>query len=248
MKLVNRRGNLVWVAFMVFVGLVFIGNGALEAVMLLLGSVLLAAMWLVGKRFSLPTRQTQTKVEVSQVARAARLQASHRPDYDTYYTLADLGLIVDEQRHDGMKLRRVHSASLDDRALRPYIVVQAPQYGHPTQTLLRFEITDARGTPQFIYEMEHYMRAGENAILPNYRLPLRGNDKLGQTGKWDLQVWINGGLLAVHTFSLNPSYEERQRAFGGDGELKVATPSLREDPVPLSLDEIIAQQHQASSH
>ena len=243
----NLRGNLVWVAFLVLAGILFISSGQSFVFLAILGAFLFY-MLLFNMNFELPQLPSKQAAppKISQVARDARLQASHRPDYEEYYTLNDLGLIVDEQRRDGLKLRRVHTVSMDERAVRPYIVVQAPSYGHPTQVLVRFEITDAQGVPQFIYEMNHYMRSGENAILPNYRLPLRNNDTLSSAGKWDLHVWVNGGLLGWHTFDMNPSLASRQQQFGVDGELRQQH-DLRNDPMPVSLDEIISQQHQASS-
>jgi hypothetical protein len=108
-------------------------------------------------------------------------------------------------------------------------------------------MTDATGYVQFVCEMEHYMRPGENLLLPNYRLPLRGNDRLGATGKWDLQAWINGGLVAVHTFSVSPSLEERRKQFGLDGEAQVRL-ELEQEPVPLSLEDLLAHQQRRTNN
>lgn len=177
----------------------------------------------------------------SNSARNARLQASHRHDYDTYYGLQDIGLIIDEPRYDGLHLRRVKDVSFDDEAVRPYIVLNLPPQEQNNPSLLRFEISDAAGQSQFIYEMDYYLRSGENAILPDYRLPLRGNQRLSRLGKWDLQVWVNGGLVGIHTFYANPSLEERRRQFGIDGEAQVRM-ELEADPMPLSLEELLTKQ------
>lgn len=245
----NRRGNLVWVAFIVFAMLLFVGNGALEALLFTVGIVMfmLAVASARQIKFPQPQRATTAK-EMTAAARAARLHSSDRPDYDDYYALRDIGMIIDEQDQHGLSIRRARTLSMDDRAVRPYVVVSAPHDGrHPDQVLVRFEMTDANGASQFIYEMEYYMRPGENAILPDYRLPLKNNQRLGRAGQWDLQVWINGGLLGVHAFTMNPSHEIRRIQFTAEGEARGKL-MLDEDPIPVSLEELLAQQHQSASN
>jgi hypothetical protein len=193
--------------------------------------------FLSGKRFS-----------TTEAARHAVEQSRHRPDYDAYtYTLRDIGMIVDESSREGLKLRQARFISLDDEAVRPYIIVAAPRRFQPQRVLVRYEINDATGKRQFVYEMEYWMRPGENLLLPDYRLPLKGNNRIERTGKWDLQVWINDGLVGIHTFSVSPSLEERRRQFSQDGEAQRAV-RLDNDPLPLSLDELLSaqQQHRSS--
>ncbi|NDJ85394.1 MAG: hypothetical protein GYB66_05875 [Chloroflexi bacterium] len=248
----NRRGNLVWGFLMVLAAILLLASGESSAIapLIVIGVIGLLAVIMT---FASQTRDAirnagssllPARVPTTTAARAARTQATHRPDFDDFYALQDVGLIVDEPRTDGLRLRRASGVSLDDEAVRPYLVVNAPRYGHPAQVLVRFEITDSAGQSQFVYEMDYYMRPGENAILPDYRLPLKGNDRLIRTGKWDLQVWVNGGLLAIHTFNASPSLEERRRQFGIDGEARERL-ELDADPVPLSLEELLQQQ---SSH
>jgi hypothetical protein len=244
----NRRGNLVWMGFMALAALLFLGSGELGALAVLgilsMGILLFAA----ASRSQHPQQLGHSRSQrfpATTAARSARLQASQHHDYDDHYGLQDVGLIVDEPRLDGLRLRRAKDIMLDDEAVRPYVVINAPQYGHPAQVLVRFEICDAAGQSQFVYEMDYYMRAGENAILPDYRLPLRGNPRLTRTGKWDLQVWINGGLLAVHTFNAAPSLEERRRQFGLDGEAQMRL-ELEPDPTPVSLEELLGQRSSRS--
>lgn len=242
----NRRGNLAWLLMMALAAILFLEAGstgtlAFMSVLALLFIIFLANQ---GRKFSIDetiSRLGGQRLTTTPSARSARLQASYRHDYDDYYGLQDVGMIVDEPRADGLRLHRARTVSMDEEAVRPYVVVNAPRYGHPAQVLLRFEITDSGGQLIFVYEMEYYMRPGENAILPDYRLPLRGNNRLERTGKWDLQVWINGGLLAVHTFTVSPSIEERRRQLGVDGEAHERI-EAEYDPVPLTLEELLSQQ------
>lgn len=241
----NRRGNLVWVLFMAMAALLFLASGQVGALAALV--ILSVALFLMMANRQTPRRDTRQahsryqRFQASNAARNSRLQATHHPDFDEYYGLQDIGLIVDEPRIDGLHLRRVKDVSLDDETVRPYIVVHAPPPGHPAHAVIRFEMSDAGGQSQFVYEMDYYLRPGENAILPDYRLPLHGNSRLTRIGKWDLQVWINGGLMAVHTFNVAPSLEERRRQFGIDGEAQVRL-ELEPEPVPLSLEELLMQQ------
>jgi hypothetical protein len=251
----NRRGNTAWLFIMLVAFLVLIASGALPlAVLLALAGLALLTVTAAGRSsrvYRLRDRasgyQERRRISVSQAARLATEQASQRPDHDTYgYRLQDVGLVVEETSRDGLRLRHARLISMDDDALRPYIVVNAPRHDHPKQTLVRFEINDAAGNCQFVCEMEHFMRPGENLLLPDYRLPLRGNERLGKAGKWDLQAWINGGLVAVHTFSVSPSLEERRRQFGLDGEAQVRL-ELERDPLPLSLKELLEQEQRRTA-
>jgi hypothetical protein len=242
----NHRGNLVWVGFVVFAMLLFLGNGAILPLVLSAAIIAFALMVLTGRRAQLPQRRRRAQFELTPAARSARLQGTYRPDYDDYYGLQDIGIIIDEQDRQGLRIRRARTISMDDHAARPYAVVTAPHDGrHPTQVLVRFEMTDANGNPQFIYEMDYYMRPGENAILPDYRLPLKKNTQLGRAGQWDLQVWVNGGLLGAHSFNMSPSHAARRAQF--TGEMPKSTQIEDDDPIPVSLEELLARQHQNSS-
>jgi hypothetical protein len=243
----NRRGNLVWVAFIAFAMLIFLGTGAIAPLLVSAAAVLLVIVAANGARLQLPQRQRRPQQDMTRAARAARLQGTYRPAFDDYYTLQDIGLVIDEQDRNGLRIRQARVISMDDRAVRPYVVVSAPRDGrHPAQVLVRFEMTDASGKSQFIYEMDYYMRPAENAILPDYRLPLKENQRLGRAGQWDLQVWVNGGLLGVHSFNMAPSHATRQAQFSPEGEVRGRL-EAEDDPMPVSLEELLAQQHQSAS-
>lgn len=254
----NRRGNMAWLLTMFIAFMVLLASGEWTVAFVLGGIVtLLATMALAGnaartiqtntraaRRVSRanPVSRERRRVQMTQAARRASEYASLRPDHDTSgYRLQDVGLLVEEIRKDGLELRQARLLSLDDNSLRPYLVIDAPTYAHPRASLIRFQIGDAAGYSQFVCEMEHYMRPGENLLLPGYRLPLKGNTRLTNIGKWDLQVWIDGGLVALHTFTMSPSLEERRRQFGLDGEAQVQV-ALEDDSLPISLEELLSQQ------
>lgn len=253
--MVNRRGNLAWLMAMVFALFVLLNAGALSAIagVSLLAIFLFAYAVLVGG-FS-PADVTDRLLDavpfsrpgITDAARRARMSASRRPDFDNAgYLLKDVGLVVEEPRADGLHLREARLISLDDEAIRPYMLIHAPRQSHPRQTLIRYEIMDSAGQQQFICEIDHWMRPGENLLLPNYRLPLKGNDTLNRLGAWELMVWVNGGLIASHQFNVSPSVHERRRQFGLDGEAQVPV-RLEQDALPVSLDDLLSQQRGRTS-
>jgi hypothetical protein len=81
------------------------------------------------------------------------------------------------------------------------------------------------------------LRPGENLIVPDYRLRLRGNEKLSRIGTWDLTVGVDGHTIGIHNFTMSPSISERLRVMD-DGE--AALPYDEED-LPLSLEELLRQ-------
>lgn len=176
---------------------------------------------------------------MTQAAEVAQAHAMHHPNFSAAYPLIDIGLLLDDYRRDGLYVRRVRSISKSDRALRPYVVLRSPIKGYAIPTLLRFEIIDTQGRPQYVYETEHPMHNGENAIVPNYRLPLKNNEKLGVAGEWMFNVWVDGGLIGSHVFTLYAAAQEVQASV--DGEVPASEAS--EEAMPLSLEEVLAQQN-----
>lgn len=236
----NRRGNRIWVGFIVITMFLLIVSEEPIALLLSAAAVAFAFAYIIGKSVQLPARHRRQRYDVTDAAHAARLHSTYRPDFDEYYGLQDIGLIIDEQDHTGLRMRRTRTISMNDRAVRPYIVINAPRDArHPEQVLVRFEMTDANGQRQFVYEMNYYMRPGENAILPDYRLPLAGNDRLGRAGQWELAAWINGGLLGIHSFNVQPSHAERSAKFTTEQRMQQRG---IEDKPPVSLEELLAKQ------
>jgi hypothetical protein len=249
----NRRGTLVLYFIMAVAILTVIFSGAISPPLgAALLTIYLAFVVLTSRASALQNlRRTMPErtARIPQITRAAREAAGRIPRssmsiLQELYTLQDIGLIIDERRRDGLHLRHARFMSLDDESLRRYVVLQYPADGYPEKVILRFEINDAAGEPQFIYEMEHTLRPGENLIVPDYRLVLKGNSKITNAGTWDLQVSINGMPVGIHNFNILPPLAERLRE-GSDGEV---SPSARlmvdedEEELPVSLEELLDQQ------
>jgi hypothetical protein len=253
----NRRGTLVLYFIMAIAILTVIFSGAISPP---LGALLLVGLMgfigltsrsaaLKNIRDAMPeTRQARTRAP--QITRAAKTAVDRAPRSNLSilqepYTLLDIGLIIDERRRDGLSLRHARFISLDDESVRPYLVLYYPNEVFQDQVLIRFEISDAAGNPQFIYEMEHRLRAGENLIVPDYRLLLKGNDKLSNTGGWGLSISVDEKVIGVHHFNLLPPVAERLRQGVTDGEVNPAARLMveeDEDDLPVSLEELLGSQ------
>jgi hypothetical protein len=247
----NRRGTLVLYFIMAAAILTVIFSGAVSPpVGAALITIYLAFVVLTSRASALRNlRQAMPEkaARIPQITRAAREAAGRIPRSSMSilqepYSLQDIGLIIDERRRDGLHLRHARFVSLDDESLRPYVVLQYPAGGYPEKVILRFEINDSAGEPQFIYEMEYILRPGENLIVPDYRLVLKGNPKVTHPGTWDLQVSINGTPIGIHNFNILPPLADRLRQ-GSDGEVSARLlAEEEEEELPVSLEELLAQQ------
>ncbi|NLE51181.1 MAG: hypothetical protein GX613_07220 [Chloroflexi bacterium] len=249
----SHRGTIVW---LLIVGLALALTLIAGSVPTLVGAALLAAYLLLVVAIArnvdvetlieaLPARR-EPEVEPSEVAREAMARARTHPRYDALIRLMDIGLIVDEPRPDGLSLRRGRFISLDDDGLRPFAIVNVPEPLANRVGRVRFELRDESGEPQYVYEADKWLQPGENAILPDYRLPIRRN-KQGdlQPGAWSVHFEIDSGMLGVHGFSLTPSLAMRRRQMAADGELRerVWRGADEEDTsLPLSLEELLRAQ------
>lgn len=248
----SNRGTLVWL-FIVGVALSMATvageipnevNAALIAAYL--GLVLLVARNVpFGSVLESLSARSEKQPEPTEIAREAIARARTHPDYDSLIQLLDVGLIVDEQRPDGVSLRRGRFVSLDDDGLRPFGIVHVPaglsgRFGH-----IRFEIRDETGHLHYVYEDEKWLQPGENALLPDYRFPIRKQaDKLA-AGGWSTSIIVDGGVLGIHHFNLSPSLAARRRLIGADGEVmreRVWRSDEGDESLPLSLEELLRQQ------
>lgn len=243
----NRRGALVLYTILALVVLMLIFTSAVAPPLgVLLLSLYAALLLLTSRRWRLPRRQKKPRSRPLAVTKAARDALDRAPRGSSLlpepYLLQDIGVIVDERRPDGIALRRARFLSLDDESLRPYVVMHFPTDQYPQQILVRFEITDTSGDKQYIYEMQHLLRPGENLILPNYRLPLKGNSRLSRSGMWDLTIIVDGKITAVHQFNLLPSMAERLRGVSVEGEVSSSTRLMIEEQseyMPQSLEDLL---------
>ncbi len=249
----SHRGTVVWLLIVGLALALTLIAGSLPALVgagLLLAYLVLVAAIARNVDIStlveaLPSRRAP-ELEPSEVAREAMARARSHPHYDALVRLLDIGLIVDEPRPDGLSLRRGRFISLDDDGLRPFAIVSVPELLANRVSRVRFELRDESGKPQYIYEADKWLQAGENAILPDYRLPIRRNKQGSlEPGAWTVHCEVDGGMLGIHTFSLTPSLAMRRRQMSADGELRERV-WRSDDPedtsLPLSLEELLREQ------
>jgi hypothetical protein len=247
----SRRGTMVWLAL---VGIALVLALAAEEMPTAVGAVLLAAYLVLvavvtrntrlGSVLESLTAPRSRRVQSSEVAREAMARARSHPSYDPLIPLVDVGLVVDEQRPDGLSLRRGRFISLDDEGIRPFAIFHVPETLSERVGRIRFEIRDESNHPQYVYETEKWLTAGENTILPDYRFPIRTNSTTPQAGAWTVQVLIDGCVLGIHNFSLSPSLTDRRRQMSSDGEIRerVWRGEEEDTSLPLSLEELLRQQ------
>ncbi len=238
----SLRGNQIWAFLMIatMIGFALADASALAVLVAFLmgGAVLMSLLRSAAHHRQRRERLAMPK-NMSQAAQIAQNQAMHHPDFSIAYSLLDIGLLLDEYQRNGLYVRRVKSVSTAGHALRPYVILGCDKKGEPSPILLRFEMIDHQGQLQYVYETEHFLRFGENAIVPNYRLPLKGNAKLGSSGQWLLNVWVDGGLVASHQFMVYAT--EKTTNASADGEVPLT--QVSQEPMPISLEEVLAQQN-----
>jgi hypothetical protein len=195
-------------------------------------------------------QRAPSRMRASPQAREASERARRRGGYvDPGLALVDVGLIVLQSGHDGMVMRRARSISKDDDGARPFLVLNVAPEDADRNATIRFEIIDQHGKEQFVHEMKSYLRDGEMNVLADHHLPMGGNDQIAGSGDWDLRVTIDGNLVALHNFTLAPSYSERRRRITPDEEYATSETQdfiEAEEELPLSLEELLRDQQRSS--
>jgi hypothetical protein len=191
-------------------------------------------------------RTARQQAKVTPQAREAVERARRRGSYtNDGLRLTDVGLIALQATPDGMDMRRARAVSKDDDGVRPFITLNVDPSESERVALVRFEIVDHTGEEQYIYEMRSYLRDGEMNLLADHHLPLAGNKRISGMGDWDLRVSIDGQLVAMHSFTLAPSAEERRRRLAPDAELGDDSAAFERDSseeIPLSLEQLLRNQ------
>lgn len=252
-----RRGTYVWMGLIGFV----IALAALSTLaaapalsVLMVGAYLamLAALFANDRLKQLQsvipalavTSKTTTAAR-NAVARARRLSS-----FTTDEVVTDIGVIINEKDRTGRWTRHIaQSVSMDDQAIQPFVKINVPPEISNRVALIKFEVIDKSGKTQFSRQVEQYVRDGENLIPCDQQLPIRGNDKLGRAGTWDLQVSVNGALAACYSFPVTPSTAAIRSQLTDDGEAAIANLSIpdEKDDMPLSLEDLLREQRQGSS-
>ncbi len=248
----SYRGTLVWLFIVgVALGLAMTAGGISNEIGAALLAAYLGVVLLVARNVQLGSvleslsSRTERPAEATEIAREAMARARLHPDFDSLIRLMDVGLIVDEQRPDGVSLRRGRFISVDDDGVRPFAIIHVPEGLGARLGHIRFEIRDEKGKVHFVYEDEKWLQAGENILLPDYRFPIRKQaDKL-QAGSWSTQVIVDAGVLGIHHFNLSPSLAARRQQMSTDGEIlreRVWRTEEDDESLPLSLEELLRQQ------
>lgn len=146
-----------------------------------------------------------------QAKEAGERARSHGGFSNNDMMLLDVGLIALQTSYEGMAMRRTRSISKDDDGARPFVTLNIDAAEADRAAVVRFEIYNQYGDQQFVHEMRSFLREGEMSIMTDHHLPLAGNQQIEGSGDWDLRVYIDGNLVALHNFMLAPSINERQR-------------------------------------
>jgi hypothetical protein len=159
------------------------------------------------------------------------------------FNLLDIGLIATTTTDNGLSMRRTRSASKDDDGVRPFITLHVAPHQADRTTVVRYEMMDQNGDVAYVHEMKTFLRDGDMNILADHQLPLYGNEDAITAGDWDLRVYVDGSLIAAHSFSVAPSVDERlgrSRRTADTAARRVATPDVSDGPV--SLEELLRSQ------
>lgn len=262
MRRAGRRAKYIWLALLglMVAALSFAsvsGTAAISPVVALgmvvayIGVLFLALGNIDLSRIGRSMQTSANTARMSGAARRAAQKARNRPEYGLGVpdTLVDIGFLINERRRDGKWDRRIgDSASLDDGALQPYIKLFTPATQGDRMVIVEFEFYDRSGRLQFRQKMEEYLREGDNLILCDRQLGLRGNEQIGRAGTWDLRVRIDGNLIGLHEFSMSTSAMREQSV---DGEMREAPSTRRlrldDDDTPVSLEDLLREQARRGS-
>lgn len=255
----SQRGKYVWLGLLgivvLIVSLASVAGAASIPPVVALGIVAayLAVALLSTVRIDLSALTQQAKpgrvsASMTGAARKAWQRARNRPEYGMgpTDTLVDIGFLVNDKIRDGSWDRRIASAaSFDDGYVQPYLKLHvSPEYAD-RNVMLDFEIYDRLGRLQFSQRVEEFLREGENLILCDRQLALRGNEMLGRAGTWDVRVKIDGALAAIHEFNMAASDDESREQVRQEREAVRAVGMADEEEdeaVPVSLEDLLREQ------
>lgn len=166
-------------------------------------------------------RRAPVRQRVSPQAKEAGERARSRGGFvNNDILMMDVGLIAIQSSYEGMAMRRTRNISKDDDGARPFVTVYVDPEEADRNALVRFEIQNQFGDQQFVHEMRVYLRQGEMNLMTDHHLPLAGNPDIQGSGDWDLKVFLDGNLVAIHNFMLTPSMNERQQRLTGAYEVE----------------------------
>lgn len=252
-----KRRNTIWLMTLgAVIGLALLSGVADPAVQLALltlfgGATFASTVELGNNRETIldALRRAPIRQRVSPQAKEAVESARSRGGYvNQEMMLLDVGLIASQTSYDGMAMRRTRSISKDDDGVRPFVTFHVDSVEADRPAVVRFEVYNQYGEQQYIHEMRSFLRTGEVNIMADHHLPLAGNADIEGTGDWDLRVFVDGNLVALHTFMLAPSMNERAQRLRGQSGRVVDNDALYdiidEEPQELTpkLQDLLKQQ------
>jgi hypothetical protein len=186
--------------------------------------------------------------------RRATERARSRADYGlgARETLLDIGLLLNDRRPDGSWARRLsNTPSLEDGFAQPYLKLFVPAEQGERRAQIAFAIYDRAGNVQFEHVMSEYLRTGDNLILCDRQLALRGQSDGMRVGTWDLRVKIDGVPLALHDFSMSsarPERPQREAEASATAARRLSVEDDEEFAAPVSLEDLLREQARRSAN
>lgn len=252
----SRRGTYIWLVMLgIAVGLIALAAmfgtevSAPFAFALVVGYIAIALASIA--RFTLPQLnlsmpQISTAIRMTPAARQATQRARNRANFSDDTTLTDVGMIINQRRHDGQWNRHLAQiVSLDDDAIQPFLAIHADADQSNRLALIQFDIFDQTGRQRFSRQCEQWIRDGNNLIVCDRQLPLQPlNDENGRSGVWDLRITVDGSVVGVHSFTVTPSTANRRRQFNDEGETDIGEIV---DDGPVSLEDLLRERPQQGS-
>lgn len=253
-----RRRNTSW---LIALGLLmafalYVSPIALPLQILLIGLLLVAiASSLI--EFSNGQKDIFRSIQLASIRRRISPQAKEAAERarnrianpQTDLIMLDLGLIALQSSQDGISMRRTRTISKDDDGVRPFITLYVPTSEAERFALVRCEIYDQNGKAKYIYETKPYLREGKIDLIADHHLPLANNDAIVGAGDWDMRVYIDGDLFAIHTFNLVPSViERRERLMNKPTANQSMWDDLNsEDKSSTTLEQLLKSEQQTST-
>lgn len=169
----SNRATLVW---LFIVGMALGLTMLAEEVPTEVGAALLAAylglVLMITRNVSLAaisglwTSRIIHEKEPTEVAREASARARSYPNFETLVRLMDVGLIVEEQRPDGMSLRRGRFVSLDDDSVRPFAIVNIPAALSQRLSHIRFEFATEKASFVMLSKKKNGCKTAKTSSCP----------------------------------------------------------------------------------
>lgn len=262
----NRRGGIPWPVLLFLMWLLFSSNHALGILFGITVMAVFAALLVekfapgtvsvayrslannvAGFFFGSETnygRRTES-LQIRRNAAEAQRRAGYDPDAPQVI-VDDIGLLAYEGDAQP-KIYRAMDIPTSASHLRPFIVLNLsrvfPELSDEKHTV-RFNLFDEEGKLRFTARARFTTQ--DHFITPKTYLPL---DDQHPDGKWSLQVMAGDQPLAIHEFGWLQMGGVVRAQYTGDGEISTEQRRgrLEAPDVPISLDELLADQEQRSA-